>query len=167
MRRVVISGIGLIGPTGIGLDPFWSALVEGRCGIERITRFDPSTYPCQVGGEVRDRAYEAVLTAAEGDRRFPLVVFGVERLAKLLFSFVEFVRRGVDSGELIIRGQPVTIEYYQGGAKGQGRIRIAAAEVERLTELMRVRTQPVAPRRPYVQPRQFPGITVPLGRPGV
>jgi len=61
VRRVVISGIGLIGPTGIGLDPFWSALVEGRCAIERITRFDPSTYPCQVGGEVRDRAYETVL----------------------------------------------------------------------------------------------------------
>ncbi len=61
MRRVVISGIGLIGPTGIGLDPFWSALLEGRSAIDRITRFDATSYPCQLGGEVRDRAYEAVL----------------------------------------------------------------------------------------------------------
>jgi hypothetical protein len=69
------------------------------------------------------------------------------------------------TGELVIRGQPVTIEYYQGGAKGQGRIRIAATEVERLKELMRVRPQTVQPRRSPVHPRQFPGITVPLGRP--
>jgi 3-oxoacyl-[acyl-carrier-protein] synthase II len=61
VRRVVISGIGLIGPTGIGLDPFWSALIEGRSAIDRITRFDATHYPCQVGGEVRDLTYEAVL----------------------------------------------------------------------------------------------------------
>ena len=61
MRRVVISGLGLVAPTGVGADAFWRALLEGRCGIGRITRFDPTSYPCQVGGEVRDTSYEALL----------------------------------------------------------------------------------------------------------
>jgi 3-oxoacyl-[acyl-carrier-protein] synthase II len=61
MRRVVITGIGLIGPTGAGPQALWQSLSEGRSGIGRITRFDASTYPCQIGGEVRDRSYEQLL----------------------------------------------------------------------------------------------------------
>jgi hypothetical protein len=70
-----------------------------------------------------------------------------------------------DRGLLVIRGQPVTIDYLQGGAQGQGRIRIEAGEVERLQNLMRVRPQPRLPRRPPSRQCSFPGITVPLGRP--
>ncbi len=69
------------------------------------------------------------------------------------------------AGLLVIRGQTVTIGYLQGGAKGQGRIRIPAAEIERLNELMRVTSVPVPTRRPSVPKLSFPGITVPLGRP--
>ena len=61
MRQVVITGIGLLGPTGNGIQRFWESLIEGRSGIQRITRFDASSYPCQVGGEVRDRSYEDLL----------------------------------------------------------------------------------------------------------
>ncbi|MFQ5668841.1 MAG: beta-ketoacyl-[acyl-carrier-protein] synthase family protein [Candidatus Binatia bacterium] len=61
MRRVVITGIGLVGPTGNGHRAFWQCLIEGRSGIGRITRFDPSPYACQIGGEVRDRSYEELL----------------------------------------------------------------------------------------------------------
>lgn len=61
MRRVVITGIGLIGPTGNGLSTFWQSLLEGRSGLGRITRFDPTSYACQVGGEVQDTSYEALL----------------------------------------------------------------------------------------------------------
>lgn len=53
MRRVVVTGIGIVAPIGIGLDPFWHALTQGVSGIGRITRFDPSPFPCQVAGEVR------------------------------------------------------------------------------------------------------------------
>jgi hypothetical protein len=68
-------------------------------------------------------------------------------------------------GELEIRGRRVTIDYLQGGAKGQGRIRIEAQEVERLRELMRVTT--IAPPLPRTHLRRdsFPHINVPLGRP--
>jgi hypothetical protein len=70
-----------------------------------------------------------------------------------------------DRGLLVIRGHPVTIEYFQGGPQGQGRIRIEAAEVERIRELMRVRPQHARPIRRPVPRHTFPGITVPLGRP--
>ena len=70
-----------------------------------------------------------------------------------------------DRGLLVIRGQPVTIDYLQAGARGQGRIRIEPGEVERLKNLMRVRPQPSLPRRPPVRQASFPGIKVPLGRP--
>ena len=70
-----------------------------------------------------------------------------------------------DHGQLIMRERKVTIEYFQGGAKGQGRIRFEASEVERIKELMRVRPSHSATRRPPTRQHIFPGITVPLGRP--
>ena len=53
MPRIVITGIGLISPIGNVIGEFWQSLVDGRSGIGRITRFDPTSYVCQVGGEVR------------------------------------------------------------------------------------------------------------------
>jgi beta-ketoacyl-acyl-carrier-protein synthase II len=53
-RRVVITGMGVIAPNGIGLQQFWDSLVHGRSGIKKITYFDASSYPSQVAGEVRD-----------------------------------------------------------------------------------------------------------------
>ena len=70
-----------------------------------------------------------------------------------------------NSGEFVVRGQLYTIEYFQGGARGQGRIQIDASEITRLREAMRVRPQAQRPRRPPRQILHFPGITVPLGRP--
>ncbi len=53
-RRVVITGIGVIAPNGVGKEPFWSALRQGQSGIKRITRFDPSPFPTQFAGEITD-----------------------------------------------------------------------------------------------------------------
>jgi hypothetical protein len=72
-----------------------------------------------------------------------------------------------DAGEFVLRGQPFTINYLQGGAKGQGRIRIEVSELERLKDAMRVRPQTKPRRRFPIRTRQYPGITVPLGRPGL
>jgi len=52
-RRVVVTGLGMISPLGIGNDANWQGLLEGRSGIGRITKFDPSAYACQIAGEVR------------------------------------------------------------------------------------------------------------------
>src|SRR4030043_452081 len=53
-RRVVITGMGVIAPNGIGIENFWDSLVHGRSGVRRITHFDASSYPCQVAAEVPD-----------------------------------------------------------------------------------------------------------------
>ena len=52
MPEVVITGLGSVAPNGLGKDNFWRALCEGRSGIRRITRFDPSGYPSQIAGEI-------------------------------------------------------------------------------------------------------------------
>ncbi len=70
-----------------------------------------------------------------------------------------------NAGQFVLAGRPVTIDYLQGGPKGQGRIRIEAREVERLRELMRVRPRQIFPRSFSVKPNSYPGIHVSLGRP--
>jgi 3-oxoacyl-[acyl-carrier-protein] synthase II len=52
-RRVVVTGIGMVSPLGVGNEPTWNGLVEGRSGIGRITKFDASAFTCQIAGEVK------------------------------------------------------------------------------------------------------------------
>jgi 3-oxoacyl-[acyl-carrier-protein] synthase II len=51
-RRVVITGMGTVSPNGVGNDAFSEAVLQGKSGIRRITRFDPSEIPVQIAGEV-------------------------------------------------------------------------------------------------------------------
>ncbi|MEX2229594.1 MAG: beta-ketoacyl-ACP synthase II [Dehalococcoidia bacterium] len=53
-RRVVVTGMGALTPLGNDLERFWAGAVAGRSGLGRLTLVDPTDYPCQVGGEVRD-----------------------------------------------------------------------------------------------------------------
>lgn len=53
-RRVVITGIGVVSPVGIGKDAFWNSLLEGKSGVSTITAFDPSDFPVKIAGEVKD-----------------------------------------------------------------------------------------------------------------
>jgi len=52
MRRVVVTGVGVVSPIGIGAAAFWSNLLAGKVGIKRIAGFDPDGFPCQIAGEV-------------------------------------------------------------------------------------------------------------------
>ncbi len=52
-RRVVVTGMGVVSPVGIGVEETWSALVAGKSGIAPITLFDASTYPTRIAGEVK------------------------------------------------------------------------------------------------------------------
>src|SRR5438477_7042756 len=59
-RRVVITGLGVVAPNGIGKEAFWDASISGRSGIRRITRFDASQMPVQIAGEVTNFCPEAL-----------------------------------------------------------------------------------------------------------
>ncbi len=52
--RVVITGIGVVTSLGHDIDSYWRNLLAGECGIDRVTRFDPSEFSCQVSAEVQD-----------------------------------------------------------------------------------------------------------------
>lgn len=54
MRRVVVTGIGIISPLGSDKERFWHNLINGNSGIGAIESFDVSLYPCRIGGEVKD-----------------------------------------------------------------------------------------------------------------
>jgi 3-oxoacyl-[acyl-carrier-protein] synthase II len=53
-RRVVVTGLGLITPLGIGVESTWRNLINGKPGIGKITRFDASAFPTQIAGEVKN-----------------------------------------------------------------------------------------------------------------
>jgi 3-oxoacyl-[acyl-carrier-protein] synthase II len=53
-KRVMITGMGVIAPNGIGIDNFWDSLVHGRSGVRKITYFDASSHPSKIAGEVSD-----------------------------------------------------------------------------------------------------------------
>ena len=61
MRRVVVTGLGVVAPNGIGKDAFWSACLNGKSGIRRIRAFDASKHPVRIAGEVIDYDVEDYL----------------------------------------------------------------------------------------------------------
>jgi 3-oxoacyl-[acyl-carrier-protein] synthase II len=53
-RRVVVTGLGAIASLGHDVETFWAGLIAGRCGVNRVSLFDPAEFACQIGAEVRD-----------------------------------------------------------------------------------------------------------------
>ena len=76
-RRVVVTGLGIVSPVGIGVAQAWQNIVAGKSGITRITRFDPSAFACQVAGEVNDFDVAQYLPAKEARRMDRFVHFGL------------------------------------------------------------------------------------------
>jgi 3-oxoacyl-[acyl-carrier-protein] synthase II len=52
MRRVVVTGIGIISPLGVDSRAHWDALIAGTCALKKIAAYDPAGWACQIGGEV-------------------------------------------------------------------------------------------------------------------
>ena len=71
-KRVVITGMDIVSSLGRGLNTFWQAAIAGKCGIQRIQGYDPSPYPTQIAGEVRDLSLEH-LPEFNRPKRYPKV----------------------------------------------------------------------------------------------
>ena len=67
-RRVVVTGLGIVSPVGIGAEATWDALVAGRSGIDDITLFDASPFEVQVAGEVKGFDASAYMEAKDARR---------------------------------------------------------------------------------------------------
>ncbi len=64
-KRVVVTGMGLVIPTGIGVETSWKNICEGRSGIGRLTRFDPNGFETKIAGEVKGFNPEAYIEKKE------------------------------------------------------------------------------------------------------
>ena len=53
-ERLVITGMGAVTPIGIGVETYWNNLIAGKCGVERITRFDPKESPIKIAAQVKN-----------------------------------------------------------------------------------------------------------------
>jgi len=76
-RRVVITGVGLITPLGIGTDESWSAVCSGKSGIGPITKFDTSDFNTRIAGEVKNFDPADFLPKKEANRTEPHISYSV------------------------------------------------------------------------------------------
>ena len=67
-RRVVVTGMGVISCVGNNVADFWDSLICGRCGLDKITRFDASEYRTQIAGEVKNFDIGKYMTPREAKR---------------------------------------------------------------------------------------------------
>lgn len=76
-RRVVVTGLGLVCPVGVGVEESWQALVAGRSGIAPITHYDASTYPTRIAGEVKGFEAEKFMDRKEVRRNDRFIQFAL------------------------------------------------------------------------------------------
>lgn len=90
MRRVVVTGLGLVTPLGADVETCWSNLIAGKSGIGPITRFDASDQKCQIAGEVKPADHEY---GFDPDKRVdtkvqrqvdPFIVYGIDAAGQAL-----------------------------------------------------------------------------------
>lgn len=76
-RRVVVTGLGIVSPTGIGVPKAWENILAGRAGIGPITHFDASAFSSRIAGEVKDFDATRYMAAKEARRLDKFIHFGI------------------------------------------------------------------------------------------
>ncbi len=76
-RRVVITGLGLVSPVGNSVEEAWQNLLAGRSGITAITKFDASTFPTRIAGEVKNFDIGAYISAKDARRMDTFIHYGM------------------------------------------------------------------------------------------
>ena len=76
-RRVVVTGLGVVSPVGIGTSNAWNNIVNGQSGITRITKFDPTSFNSQIAGEVKNFNVEDFISAKDARRMDTFIQYGL------------------------------------------------------------------------------------------
>ncbi len=76
-RRVVITGLGIVSPVGIGVAQAWQNIVAGKSGVTRITKFDASQFASQIAGEVKGFDVTQYLSAKDARRMDTFIHYGL------------------------------------------------------------------------------------------
>jgi len=136
-RRVVVTGLGLITPLGLGVETSWQHLINGTSGIKRITRFDASAFPTQIAGEVDNFNPEDYVEIKEVKKMDRFIHFAV---AAATFALNDSGLKITDSnsdrvGVLVGSGMGglQTIEYYHSVLLEKGPRRITPFFIPMLT----------------------------------
>jgi 3-oxoacyl-[acyl-carrier-protein] synthase II len=118
MRRVVVTGLGVVAPLGIGVDAFWSGVCAGASAVHRITKFDASPFPAQIAAEISGFDPETYLPRRDVVRTDTFVHYALVatqqalRDAKLEASNGD-ARTGVSIGSSM-GGLPLMLRTYDG-----------------------------------------------------
>ena len=76
-RRVVITGLGIVSPVGNTVEEAWQNILAGRSGISHVTKFDASTFPAQIAGEVKNFDITDYISAKDARRMDTFIHFGM------------------------------------------------------------------------------------------
>lgn len=118
MRRVVVTGLGMVSPVGNDTRSAWEAVLNGKSGIDRITRFDSSNSPVQIAGEVRNFNAEDCIPKKEIKKMDLFIQYGMSASLQALKDagieitddFAEDVGVAIGTG---MGGLPAILKNYQ------------------------------------------------------
>src|SRR5881397_2671899 len=118
MRRVVVTGLGVVSPIGIGVDAFWNHLTHGVSGVGRITKFDPAGLPSQIAAEIAGFDPEAYLPRRDVVRTDTFIHFALTASQQALADAKREpsagdARMGVSIGTSL-GGLPLVFKTYDG-----------------------------------------------------
>lgn len=97
-RRVVITGIGVVAPNGIGKNAFWNSLINGKSGIKKISLFDASSFPSRIAGEVKNFGFDDFPKNKGSGRKGRFTYFAIDaaKMAVEDAGNLEFKKERVD-----------------------------------------------------------------------
>lgn len=103
MRKVAVTGLGVISPVGSTVEDFWAALCAGRSGIRRVTRFDPGEFRTQIAGEVPDFDVSKYMDRKEARRTDLYVQYAIAATSQAIASArLDLATENLDRAGVII-----------------------------------------------------------------
>jgi 3-oxoacyl-[acyl-carrier-protein] synthase II len=124
MKRVAITGIGLITSIGAGRAKFWEALIEGRSGVGTVASFDTSSLPVHLGAEIKDFAPEQYLRRQPAETMGRASQLGVAAARLALedsqVDLAEYDRRRLGVSMGTTSGEPSFVERYNDVRQAEG-----------------------------------------------